>query len=93
MSRFQVDTEQLAAGEGHAAVVAGVLAESAGLLRSAASSIADSAGHAGASAAGSAWGGAWEASLGAHAQAVQRSGRNLTAAAAAYRETDEGQMR
>lgn len=93
MPRFRADTDQLAAGEGHAAAIAGVLAEAAGLMRAAAGSIADAAGHAGASAAGAAFGSAWEQSLAGHGEAVQRSGRNVAAAAAAYRETDEGQMR
>jgi hypothetical protein len=93
VARLRVDTEQLAAGEGHHAVVAGDLRGSAGSVRAAAAGIAGAAGHAGAAAAGDAWGVAWAAALSGHADAVHATGRNLAAAAAAYRETDDRQMR
>jgi len=90
---FRVDTDQLAGGEGDQVLVTGWLGTSAGMLAATAAAIAGAAGHPGASAAGDAWGAAWGAEMAGQAEAVQRSGRNLAAAAAAYRETDEGQMR
>ena len=93
MAEFRVDTDQLAGGEGDQILVTEWLGTSAGILQATAAAIAGAAGHAGASAAGEAWGRAWGAEMAGHAEAVQRSGRNLAAAAAAYRETDEGQMR
>jgi hypothetical protein len=63
------------------------------MVRAAASAISESAGHAGASAAGGAWGTVWEAELRRHADGLRQSGVNLAAAADAYRETDEGQLR
>jgi hypothetical protein len=93
MPEFKVNPDQLAAGRGHNDVVAGTVGGAAGLLRAAASSVADSAGHAGASTAGADWGMAWEGQLAGSAEAIRRTGQNLAAAAHAYRETDEGQMR
>jgi uncharacterized protein YukE len=93
MSQLHVDTEQLAAGEGHHAVVADALRGTAGAVRAAASGIAGAAGHAGAASAGDAWGLSWAGSLSGHAEAVHATGRNLAAAAASYRETDDRQMR
>ncbi|MGI8750491.1 MAG: hypothetical protein ACR2J6_08085 [Thermoleophilaceae bacterium] len=93
MAEFRVDTDQLAGGEGTQTLVSGWLETSAGMLRATAAEIAGAAGHAGASAAGDAWGVAWGAEMAGHAEAVRRSGRNVAAAASAYRETDEGQMR
>jgi uncharacterized protein YukE len=90
--RFQVNTDELAAGESRQAMIAGAIGGSAGLVRAAASSIADAAGHAGASSAGSDWGAAWEGELVARAEVLRRAGQNLAAAAQAYRETDDGQM-
>jgi uncharacterized protein YukE len=93
MPGFQVDTNELAAGQGHHDVIAGTIGGSAGLLRAAAAAIAEGAGHAGASAAGADWGAAWEAELAGRAEVLRRTGQNLAAAADAYRETDDGQMR
>jgi uncharacterized protein YukE len=93
MPDFKVNPDELAAGRGHHDAIAGTLGGSAGVLRAASATIADSAGHAGASAAGSDWGLAWEGMLSTSAEAVRRTGQNLAAAAHAYRETDEGQMR
>ena len=47
----------------------------------------------GACGAGEDWGAAWEGELAGRAQVLRRTGENLAAAAEAYRETDEGQMR
>ena len=93
MPEFKVNPDQLAAGRGNNDIVAGTIGGVAGLLRAAASSVADSAGHAGASAAGADWGATWEGQLAGSAEAIRRTGHNLAAAAHAYRETDEGQMR
>jgi hypothetical protein len=93
MPGFQVNTDELAAGGGHQHVVAAAVGGTAGLVRAAASAIAEGAGHSGASAAGSAWGTAWEAELTARAELLRRSAANVAAAAEAYRETDDGQMR
>jgi hypothetical protein len=93
MARFWVDTEELGAGQAHHEAIAGALGGSAGLLRAAATAIAAGAGHAGAASAGADWGAAWEGALAGHAEALRRTGQNVSAAAAAYRETDETQMR
>ena len=93
MPEFKVNPDQLAAGRGHNDMVAGTIGGTAGLLRAAASSVADAAGHPGASAAGADWGSLWEGQLAGSAEAIRRTGENLAAAAHAYRETDEGQMR
>jgi hypothetical protein len=93
MPGFEVNTEALAAGRGHQDAIAAAVAGTAGMVRAAASAISESAGHAGASAAGGTWGAAWESELARHADGLRRSGVNLAAAADAYRETDEGQMR
>jgi hypothetical protein len=93
MPRFQVNTDELAAGRGHQDMVAATIGGAAGLLRAAGSSIADAAGHPGASAAGADFGSAWEVELAARAEVLRRTGQNLAAAAEAYRETDEGQLR
>jgi hypothetical protein len=93
MPDFKVNTDELAAGRGHQEMIAGGLGGSAGILRAAAATVAASAGHAGAMAAGADWGAVWEAHLAGHAEAVRRTGHNLSAAAEAYRETDESQMR
>ena len=93
MPGFNVNPRELAAGRGHHDAVAGSIGGSAGLLRAAAAAIAEGAGHAGASAAGADWGTAWEAELAGRAELLRRTGQNLSAAADAYRETDEGQMR
>ena len=93
MPDFRVNTDELAAGRGHHHAVAGTIAGSAGILRTAASTVAESAGHAGASAAGADFGAAWDAHLVGHAETLRRTGDNLAAAAHSYRETDEGQMR
>jgi hypothetical protein len=44
-------------------------------------------------AAGADFGTVWEGALAGNAEALRRTGDNLAAAAHAYRETDEGQMR
>ena len=93
MPRFEVNTDELAAGRGHQDMVAAAIGGAAGLLRAAGSSIADSAGHPGAATAGADWGSAWEAELAGRAEVLRRAGQNLAAAAEAYRETDAGQMR
>jgi hypothetical protein len=93
MPDFRVNTDELAAGRGQHEAIAGAVGGAAGLLRAAASSVADSAGHPGACAAGLDWGAAWEGHLGGHADVIRRTGHNLSAAALAYRETDESQMR
>jgi uncharacterized protein YukE len=93
MPGFQVNPNELAAGRGHHDAIAGEIGGSAGLVRAAAAAIAEAAGHAGASAAGADWGAAWEAELAGRAEVLRRTGQNLAAAADAYRETDEGQMR
>jgi hypothetical protein len=90
---FQVDPDQLAAGRGHQEIVAGAIGGAAGVLRAAAAAVAEGAGHAGACGAGADWGAAWDAELVGRADVLRRSGENLAAAAEAYRETDEGQMR
>ncbi len=87
-----MDTEQLAAGQGRHDAIAAAIGGCSGLVRLAAGSIAGAAGHDGAAGAGADWGAAWEGALGAHAEAVRRTGTNVSAAAAAYRETDDGQM-
>jgi hypothetical protein len=86
MPEFKVNTDELAAGRGHHHMIAGEIGGSAGLLRAA-------AGHSGASAAGADWGVAWDGALVGNADALRRTGDNLAAAAHAYRETDESQMR
>jgi uncharacterized protein YukE len=91
--RLSVDTEQLGAGAGHHVLVAGALRDTAGSVRAAAAAIAGGAGHAGAASAGDAFGASWAGALSGHADAVHATGRNLAAAAAAYRETDDRQMR
>ncbi len=63
------------------------------MVRAAATSIAESAGHEGAMTAGSDFGAVWEGHLAGNADAIRRTGDNLGAAAVSYRETDEGQMR
>jgi hypothetical protein len=93
MSRFWVDTDVLGGGQAHHEAIAGALGGAAGLLRAAAGTIAAGAGHAGAASAGADWGAAWGGALVEHAEAVRRTGQNVSAAAAAYRETDETQMR
>jgi hypothetical protein len=93
MPDFKVNTDELAAGRGHHEAIAGAVGGAAGLLRAAASSVADSAGHPGACAAGADWGAAWEGHLAGHADVIRRTGDNLSAAAVAYRETDASQMR
>jgi hypothetical protein len=93
MPGFQVNPDELAAGRGHHDVVAGAIGGSAGVLRAASAAIAEGAGHPGASAAGADWGAAWEGELAGRAEVLRRTGLNLAAAADAYRETDEGQMR
>ena len=64
-----------------------------GMVRAAATSIAESAGHEGAMTAGADFGAVWEGHLAGNADAIRRTGDNLGAAAVSYRETDEGQMR
>jgi hypothetical protein len=93
MPGFEVNTDALAAGRGHQDAIATAVGGTAGLVRAAAAAISDSAGHAGASAAGESRGVAWESELARHADGLRQSAVNLGAAAAAYRETDEGQMR
>ncbi len=93
MPGFQVNTDELAAGGGQQGVVAAAVGSTAGLVRAAGSAISEGAGHSGASAAGEAWGGAWQAELAARAEVLRRAAANLNAAAEAYRETDDGQMR
>lgn len=93
MARFEVNTDELAAGRGHQEMAAAALGGAAGLLRAAGSSIADAAGHPGAATAGADWGSAWEAELAGRAEVLRRTGQNLAAAAESYRETDAGQMR
>jgi hypothetical protein len=93
MARIDVDTNELTAGGGHQAAVAATIGGSAGLVRAAGAAIAGAAGSAGAAAAGSDWGAAWEAELTARADTVGWSARSLEAAAAAYQETDAGQIR
>jgi hypothetical protein len=93
MPDFKVNTDELAAGRGHHHMIAGALGGSSGVLRAASSSVAESAGHPGAMAAGADFGMAWEGHLASNADAIRRTGDNLGAAAAAYRETDDSQMR
>jgi hypothetical protein len=93
MPRIHVNTDELAAGQGHQAAIAAALGGSGGALRAASSTIADAAGHPGAMAAGADWGAAWESAFAARADAILRAAQNLGAAAEAYRETDDGQMR
>lgn len=93
MAEFRTETDQLADGGGRQSALAASLHGLQGAVRAAADGIAGASGHAGAAAAGSAWGAAWATQVAAHAEAVQLSARNLDGAAAAYRETDEGQMR
>ena len=93
MPGFEVNTDALAAGRGHQDAIAAAVGGAAGLVRAAGLAISESAGHAGASAAGGTWAAAWESELARHADGLRRSGMNLEAAAHAYRETDEGQMR
>ena len=93
MPGFKVNPNELAAGRGHHDAIAVAIGGSAGLVRAAAAAIAEGAGHGGASSAGAAWGAAWEAELAGRAEVLRRTGQNLAAAAEAYRETDEGQMR
>jgi hypothetical protein len=93
VSGFQVDADQLAAGRGHQEMVAGTIGGAAGVVRAAAAVVADGAGHPGACGAGADWGTAWEVELTGRAEVLRRAGANLAAAAEAYRETDEGQMR
>jgi hypothetical protein len=93
MPDFKVNTDELAAGRGHHHIIAGALGGSSGVLRAASSSVAESAGHPGAMAAGADFGMAWEGHLASNADAIRRTGDNLGAAAAAYRETDDSQMR
>lgn len=85
MPGFDVNADELAAGQGHQAGLAASIAGSAGLIRA--------AGHAGAASAGADWGAAWEGELRSRAEVARRAGENLGAAASAYRESDEGQMR
>ena len=93
MPDFKVNTDELAAGRGHHHTIAGALGGSAGMVRAAATSIAESAGHEGAMTAGADFGTVWEGHLAGNAEAIRRTGDNLSAAAVSYRETDEGQMR
>jgi hypothetical protein len=93
MPRFQVNTDELAAGRGHQDMVASAIGGAAGLIRAAGSSISDAAGHPGAAAAGADWSAAWEGELDRRSETLRRTGENLAAAAEAYRETDEGQIR
>jgi hypothetical protein len=90
---FQVNPEQVGAGRGQQEMVAEAIGGAAGVLRAAAAAVADGAGHTGACGAGADWGAAWEVELAGRAEVLRRTGENLAAAAAAYRETDEGQMR
>jgi hypothetical protein len=90
---IHVRTDELAVGQGHQAGIAAAIVGSAGLVRAASGAIAEAAGHAGAASAGADWGAAWETELVSRAEVARRAGENLGAAAAAYRETDEGQMR
>ena len=93
MPGFDVNADELAAGQGHQAGLAASIAGSAGLIRAASAAIAGAAGHAGAASAGADWGAAWEGELRSRAEVARRAGENLGAAASAYRESDEGQMR
>ena len=93
MPDFKVNTDELAAGRGHHHTIAGALGGTAGMVRAAATSIAESAGHEGAMTAGSDFGAVWEGHLAGNADAIRRTSNNLGAAKVSYRETDEGQMR
>lgn len=88
-----MNADQLAAGQANHDEVAGAIGGAAGVLHAAAAAVAECAGHAGACAAGADWGAQWEAELGGRTEVLRRAGQNVAAAAAAYRETDEGQMR
>ncbi len=91
--RIEVDTGQLAAGRAEHAAVVGMLAECAGLMGAASQGFVEGAGQPGAVRAGEAYGARWGADLAGAGDCVDRAGANLAAAAEAYRETDEGQMR
>ena len=93
MAEIRVQPGELEAGSGRQTAGALDLLETAGEVTATADSISGAAGHGGAAAAGSSWGGAWPRVLGVRADAQQRAAANLTAAAAAYQETDEGQIR
>jgi hypothetical protein len=93
VDELRVETDELTAAHGHGTAVASQLGAAAAGLRAAASGIAGAAGHTGASAAGAEWGAAWEGELAGRGEVVRRAAENLAAAAAAYRETDEGSMR
>jgi hypothetical protein len=90
---FQVNPDQLATGRGRQDTVAGAIGGAAGVLHAATAAVAEGAGHAGACSAGAAWGAAWESELAGRTEVLRRASQNLAAAAEAYRETDEGQMR
>jgi len=93
MARIEVEPGELVGvGGEHAAIVA-TLVECAGLMGAAGQGIAEGAGHAGAAGAGEEYGASWGAHLSRAGEGVDRAGTNLAAAAAAYRETDSGQMR
>lgn len=90
MAEIQVDPNQLVAGQGQQAAISSAVAGAAGVVRAAGSALGDGAGQPG---AGDAWAAAWEGELAGRAQGLLRASQNLAAAAEAYRETDDGQMR
>jgi hypothetical protein len=93
MPRIQVDTESLTAGGARQSAAGGQALEAAGELQAAIAAAASAVGDAGAGGAVGDWGTSWSRSLAALGDATLRTGGNLTAAGAAYRETDDGQMR
>jgi len=65
----------------------------AGLVAAAMEVAAEAVGDGGAGGAVGEWGASWGRGLALLGEAVVRTGSNLDAAGAAYRQTDEGQMR
>lgn len=91
--KIEVEPQQLATGRAQHASVAAALAECAGMMSAASQGLADGAGHPSAMAAGEAYGASWGAHLTQARDSVELTGADLAAAAEAYRETDDGQMR
>jgi hypothetical protein len=92
MPRIQVDVDTLMAGGAQQSAAGGQVLSAAGEIQAALSAAADAVGDAGAGGAVGEWGGTWSRSLAALGDATARTGGNLTAAGAAYRDTDAGQM-
>jgi uncharacterized protein YukE len=92
MSRFEVETSQLAGAGASHGVVAGDLAGLGSQVDSHAAGAAAAIGDAHAGGVLADCGSAWSASLNGLADAVARLGVNLDAAARAYAEVDEQAM-